>query len=170
MTTIIKWNNWRNASIEQTDVIKDVKPGIYFLSANAWGLKGRLPGGKHSWAAIFDGSWTTYEITDLETIEVQGATALSYEYADYTRPQVIVSDRDPRTLWFGNKPSLIEYSTNVKDFHTKGTKNLYKNKKVLLYKNNCNTYLSYLMWTAGVNKRLKYVGFKNYEYWEKYYV
>jgi hypothetical protein len=170
MTTIIKWNNWRNASIEKTNIIDDVQPGIYFFSANAWGLKGKLPGGKHSWAAVYNGSWATYEVTDLETIEVQGATASVYGHQVYNKRQVIISNRDPRTMWFGNKPTLIEYSKNVQGLYTRLFADPYPEEDVKLYKNNCNTYLSYLLWATGIDKKLNYVGFKNYEYWEKYYV
>jgi hypothetical protein len=77
------------------------------LSANAWGLKGKLPGCKHSWIASFDGAkWKTYEITDLETVDIQQGTVLYAGYTDKMLKQLIVSNRHPGTKWFGNMPKL----------------------------------------------------------------
>ena len=74
MTIITRWNSlfdWRLADISKTNILDSVSsPMTCMLSADAWGLKGKLPGCKHSWIASFDGNkWKTYEITDLETVK-----------------------------------------------------------------------------------------------------
>ena len=113
-TIITRWNrhsDWRNADISETDVLNSIKtPATCFLSANAFGLKGKIPGGKHTWIATFNGTyWKTYEITDIETIEVQKARMFYAEHVtqdDWKRRQLIISNRDPSTVWFGNQPRL----------------------------------------------------------------
>lgn len=171
MITTTKWNNWRNASIAQTTVVDNAPNGIYFFSANAFGLKGKLPGGKHSWAAIKeDSGWTTIEVTDIETLEFQGAVCLNKPASlnKYTK-QVLISNRNPGTLWFGNKPSVIHYCKDIIDFKWNTALFPYKCDSIKLYKNNCNTYLSYLLWASNSNMSFSYVGFKSYKYWDKFY-
>lgn len=170
MIITTKWNNWRNASIAKTNIVDNAKDGIYFFSANAFGLKGKLPGGKHSWAAIRAGSsWFTIEITDIETIEFQNANIVFSQNSDKYASQVIISDRDPSTMWFGNKPEVLHYSSKVFDFTSNMMYFPYPGKNIKLYKNNCNTYLSYLLWASNSRKHFKYIGFKQYNYWNKYY-
>lgn len=170
MIITTKWNNWRNASIAQTNIVDNAKEGLYFFSANAYGLKGKLPGGKHSWASIKHiGGWITLEISDLETLEVQQATCLVKKYTDKTRRQVVVSDRHPGTLWFGNTPEVVHYTQNTLDFEYNTMLFPYILDDIKLRKNNCNTYLSYLMWASNSKKHLNYIGFKSYEFWDKFY-
>lgn len=170
MLITTKWNNWRKASIEQTNIVDNAKDGIYFFSANAFGIKGKLPGGKHSWASIRENNtWTTFEITDIETIEIQNSNIIECSSYDKYAKQVIVSDRNPGTMWFGNTPSIILYSKNIQDLLLNKTFFPYKDSDIKLYKNNCNTYLSYLLWAANINLNLNYVGFKSYKYWDKLY-
>ena len=170
MIITTKWNNWRNASIKQTNIVDNAKDGIYFFSANAFGLKGKLPGAKHSWCAIKEHStWTTLEITDIETIEFQKANIISASIYDKYAKQVIVSDRNPATMWFNNTPSIILYSNNYQDFLINRHLFPYKAINIKLYKNNCNTYLSYLLWAAQINLNLNYIGYKSYKHWDNYY-
>lgn len=171
MITTTKWNNWRNASIEQTNIVDNAANGLYFFSANAFGIKGKLPGGKHSWAAIKeDSGWTTIEITDIETLEFQGAkyTNTPISFDKFTK-QVLVSNRDPSTLWFGSMPKVIHYCEDTIDFKWNTTLFPYRCDKIRLYKNNCNTYLSYLLWASNSNISFSYVGFKSYKHWDKVY-
>lgn len=170
MIITTKWNNWRNASIKQTELVDNTKDGVYFFSANAFGLKGTIPGGKHSWCSVKDGSsWTTLEITDIETIEFQKAKIIACNNSDKFTKQVIVSDRNPGTMWFGNNPSIIAYNKNSIDLFFNKELFPYKVQNIKLYKNNCNTYLSYLLWTANIDLSLKYIGFKSYKHWDKFY-
>jgi hypothetical protein len=167
-TITTKWNkfsDWRDADISKTDVLKSIKlPATCFLSANAWGLKGKLPGGKHSWIAEYNGyAWKTFEITDRETLEVQQANIFFCERDNYTERQLIVSDRDPSTLWFGNSPRLDAI------FNWKGIEEHYPlNTNINLAFNNCNTYLSYIAWRYHFNLKLPYIGFRDKSFWEKY--
>ena len=170
MITTTKWNNWRNASIEPTNIVDNTVNGIYFFSANAFGLKGKLPGGKHSWCSVKeDSSWTTLEITDIETVEFQKANIIKCSFYDKYAKQVIVSDRNPGTLWFNNNPSIITYSTNIQDLLLNKDFFPYKSVDIKLHKNNCNTYLSYLLWAANIDLKLNYIGFKSYKHWNKLY-
>lgn len=170
MITITKWNNWRNASIQETNIVDNCADGVYFFSANAFGLKGKIPGGKHSWCSIRENStWTTFEITDIETIEVQDAKIIKATSLDKQIKQIIVSNRNPATTWFGNKPKLIYYSPAINDISLNMLLFPCKINYIKLYKNNCNTYFSYLLWACNIKLNLKYIGFKSYKYWDKLY-
>jgi hypothetical protein len=171
MTIITKWNNWRKYSIVKTSIVDNAEDGIYFFSANAFGIKGKLPGGKHSWVSIKNSlGWTTYEITDIETLEVQGARYINTPvHLDKTIKQILVSNRDPSTLWFGNVPKVIHYCKDSIDFKWNTTLFPYSCDKIQLHKNNCNTYLSYLLWANNSKTTFRYIGFKSYKYWDKFY-
>lgn len=168
-TTITRWNrhsDWRNADISETDVLKSIKtPATCFLSANAFGLKGKIPGGKHTWVATFNGTyWKTYEITDIETIEVQKARMFYAEHVthdDWKRRQLIISNRDPSTVWFGNQPRLDAIFPYRKIVH-----GYPKNDRFNLITNNCSTYLSYIAWAYCFDFSFPYIGFKPKEYWD----
>lgn len=168
-STIIttKWNkfsDWRDADISKTNILSHIKnPVTCFLSSNAWGLKGKLPGAKHSWIAEYNGyTWKTFEITDRETIDVQQANILFCERDSYTERQLIVSDRDPTTMWFGNQPRMDAI------FNWKGIENGYPlNTNINLLFNNCNTYLSYIAWRYHFKINLPYIGFKSKQFWQK---
>lgn len=165
--TTTKWNrfsDWRFADISETDVLSSIKtPATCFLSANAFGLKGKLPGGKHTWIATFDGSrWKTFEITDIETIEIQQARVLYSEHDSFTQRQLIISNRNPSTVWFGNRPRLDRIYKYV-DIEYEYP----KNTNINLLTNNCSTYVSYIIWKYGFETTMPYVGFKQKEYWEK---
>lgn len=170
MKIITKWNNWHNASTAQTSIVDNCTNGVYFFSANAFGLKGKLPGGKHSWCSIKeDNNWTTLEITDIETIEVQQANIIKCTSYDKYVKQVIISDRNPGTVWFGNGPTIIAYSKNTQDLQFNRILFPYTISDIKLYKNNCNTYLSYLLWASNIDLKLNYIGFKSCKHWDKIY-
>lgn len=168
MPIITKWNNlsdWRHADISDTGILSNTStPSTYILSASSWGMKGKLPGARHSWVSAFNGiSWKTYEITDLETLDIQGANVLYAKYTDYQLKQLIVSDRNPSTLWFGNKPR-IDYTTNYLDINADSYP---MNYNIDLITNNCNTFTSYIVWKHDLNFNPYYVGFKNKKFWNK---
>jgi len=170
MITTIKWNSWRNASIAETSIADNLPNGTYFFSANAFGLKGKLPGAKHSWCSIKSNTgWVTMEVTDIETVEFQKANIISCTTYNKQTKQVVVSDRNPATLWFGNTPKLI-YSSVLPENIT-GNKKYYPYilSSIKLYKSNCNTYFSYLLWVHNINLKLNYIGFKSYKHWNKIY-
>lgn len=166
MPITIRWNNlfdWRFADTGKTDILKDnANPGTYILSAKAWGLKGKLPGARHCWLTNFDGkSWRTFEITDIETVEVQRANIIYAEYKDPCRLQLIVSDRDPGCLWFGNIPR-IDYSGNLIDIDYRYYP---MNLNTNLVSNNCNTFISYIVWKYNLQFNKRYIGYKNSDFW-----
>lgn len=167
MTITTRWNSlfdWRLADISKTDILdRFTSPVTCILSANAWGLKGKLPGCKHSWIATFDGTrWKTYEVTDLETIEVQNAAVIYAEHSDKTLKQVIVSNRYPGTKWFGSMPRIDcvgEFvDINVADYPM--------NNAVNLTTNNCNTFVSYISWKYQLPTNKLYLGNKSNKFWQ----
>lgn len=172
--TIIKWNrrfNWRYASTEKTNIVDHVtENGVYFFSANAWGIKGKIPGGKHSWVALFfNGEWLTLEITDLETIKVQKATPIFVDHNNLSQKQLISSNRHPATMWFGNTPELIFFSPNIDSFLKNQQIYHYVHGKPNIITNNCNTFISFVMWLCEENKIFHYVGYKTNKYWNRKY-
>lgn len=168
MTITTRWSkllpDWRDADISETNVLDHFRlPTTCFMSASAWGIKGKMPGGKHSWIAQFDGNdWTTYEITDIETINTQNAKILYAEIDSYTQRQLIVSNRNPATMWFGNKPRV----DTIHDYVQIQPEYPFNDNINLLF-NNCNTYLSYVAWRHGFNVSLPYVGYKEKHFWDK---
>ena len=169
MTITTKWNklfDWRYANISRVDILDEyTEPVTCFLSSNAWGLKGRLPGGRHSWISSFDGThWKTYEITDLETVEIQQGNILYAKYSDKSLKQLIISNRFPATKWFGNTPR-IDYVTKFLDLDVK---NYPMNQNIDLVTNNCNTFLSYVTWKYQIPLSKHYVGYKNKDFWNYY--
>lgn len=167
MLTTIKWNklfNWRCASIAQTDLLNHVsKPATFILSARAFGMKGWIPGSRHSWVATFNGvTWKVYEISDLETLKVQDANVLHAEYSDLSKLQLVVSDRQPSTKWFGNTPS-IDYEGPYIDICVMDYP---MNTDVNLYFNNCNTFISYLVDKYNLDYNCRYIGYKPKSFWQ----
>jgi hypothetical protein len=166
-TTITKWNrfsDWRDADISKTNVLDSIKlPATCFLSANAYGLKGKFPGGKHTWVATFDGNrWKTFEITDRETIDIQNAMILYADRDNYIERQLIVSDRDPSTMWFGNQPRL----DRVYEYVNIDPSKYPNNDNINLVTNNCSTFLSYISWKHRFFTTLPYIGYKRLSYWD----
>lgn len=174
MTIITRWNslfNWRYADVSPTNVLDEhCDPKLtYVLSAPAWGLKGKLPGARHTWLAkksFVRQLWRTIEISDLETLQYQKATCLYNKYADPYEKQIVVSDRDPSAKWFGSEPRLDGvFETNfipiwqLRKYPFRHT--------VSLTKNNCNTFVSFIAWQNNWDLNLNYVGFKDSDYWDK---
>jgi hypothetical protein len=167
MTITTRWNNWfdwRQADISKTNILDSFSdPVTCVLSADAWGLKGKLPGCKHSWIATFDGVyWKTYEITDLETVDIQQGNVVYAGYTDKLLKQVIVSNRYPGTKWFGNLPRL-DYAgkfinIDVTDYPM--------NYAINLTTNNCNTFVSYIAWKYQFPVNKLRVGHKSNKFWQ----
>lgn len=167
MTITTRWNNlfdWRYADISKTNILDSFsKPVTCILSADAWGLKGKFPGAKHSWIANFDGSkWKTYEITDIETVDIQSGSVLHARYTDKTLKQLIVSNRHPGTKWFGNMPKL-EY---VGKFIDIDVADYPMNSSINLVTNNCNTFVSYIVWKYKMSINRLCIGHKSTQFWQ----
>ena len=169
MTIITRWNNlfdWRDADISRTNILDSFsKPATFILSADAWGVKGKLLGGKHSWIANFDGNnWKTYEITDIETVSIQQGSVLYSNYTDKTLKQLIISNRHPGTKWFGNNPKL-DY---VGEFIDIDVTDYPMNKSINLITNNCNTFVSYVVWKYKLSVNRLCIGHKSNRFWQSF--
>lgn len=167
MTITTRWNSlfdWRLADISRTNILDSFnEPITCILSADAWGLKGKLPGCKHSWIATFDGiRWKTFEITDLETVEIQQGAIIYAEHSNHTLKQVVVSNRYPGTQWFGNMPKL-EY---VGKFIDIDVADYPMNNAINLTTNNCNTFVSYISWKYQLPVSKLRLGHKSYKFWQ----
>ena len=167
MTIITRWNSlfdWRLADISKTNILDSVSsPMTCMLSADAWGLKGKLPGCKHSWIASFDGNkWKTYEITDLETVNIQQGSIIYAKYLDKSLKQVVVSDRYPATKWFGNIPRL-DYVGKFTDIDLTDYP---MNYNIDLVTNNCNTFVSYAAWKYNLPVDGRRIGHKSNKFWQ----
>lgn len=168
MTTTTKYPSWYDADISPTDVLKSIRlPALCFLSANAYGLKGKLPGGKHTWMSVWNGSyWHTYEVSDMETIAVQAGYPWHGDITHNGR-QIITSDRDPTQMWFGNEPRL-DYIAKIPKFEDMAQiVNEYPYDKFNLLTNNCSTFMSYVVYRLGLDFKANYIGFKSKKYWER---
>jgi hypothetical protein len=169
MTITTRWNSlfdWRLADISNTGILDFIsEPVTCILSANAWGLKGKLPGCKHSWIASFDGAkWKTYEITDLETVDIQQGTVLYAGYTDKMLKQLIVSNRHPGTKWFGNMPKL-DY---IGKFIDVDATDYPMNYAINLTTNNCNTFVSYIAWKYQIPTDQLRIGHKGNKFWQTF--
>lgn len=99
---------WQTKSIES--VINFPHSGVYLLKARTFGFKG-LIGGTHSWIVHvdMDNNHLVAEVTDLESLRIQGATqieAVRKPKAD-SEQLVFLSNRDGGQLWFGAKPKVL---------------------------------------------------------------
>lgn len=171
MTITTKWNklfDWRLNDVSPTDVLSSIKtPAICILSAPAFGLKGYLPGGRHTWIAqwVNGTDWTVIEISDIETLEYQGGKLLYNKYYQPQLSQLIASDRDPTQMWFGRTPRLDRIYPYSFIFE-KDLEEYPLNKDITLTRNNCNTFVSFMSWKYGWDANLPYVGYKPPEYWD----
>lgn len=103
-----KLNEWHELSIDPVRGLLE-KPGLYVLHAKAVGIKGIL-GGHHSWLAskLSDGRTLVAEVTDLETLDVQGgqlvASGKHLSSSQHRAP--LACWRDAEQRWFGAVPEV----------------------------------------------------------------
>ena len=112
-----------------------------FMRVRAHGFKGHF--GWHTYVA-FGGR--VLEITDLETLHMQGAShirKLTDRSLHYAERGLYVSMRPPGQLWFDNKPQvLVGYEAdNVLDLALKYP---YKEHKFNVLSRNCATFTGWL--------------------------
>lgn len=164
---ITKWNNlfnWRKADTSLSNITLSKNPCLYIFSAQTHGFKGYIPRAKHLYISIYDGKkFKTIEVTDIESVKKLEGNILSADYEDITISQVLISDRDPRLKWFGNKPK-IEFVG--KYIHIESI-NYPFNKDINLRSNNCNRFVSYLCFLYDIDYDCDYIGFKTKTYWKK---
>jgi hypothetical protein len=145
------------------------KDYLYYIHSRAWALKGWL-GGTHSWIAFYSNDqWLVLELTDRETIEVQNANLL-YAWSDvgYQEHSPTISNRIPDAKWFGSTPIIVASTLN--NFKYEEIVTICKNypvKEFKLVTQNCNTFISYVIYKLGlkIKKPLRSFGFKNKFYW-----
>lgn len=148
--------DWRGQSIAPVEGLIE-QPGLYLLHAIAFGFKGKL-GGRHSWLALrtIDGSSIVAEVTDLETVQIQGGDViqLGASVNDEFQRAPMLLERDPTQMWFGSVP--------VVDGHTSGSDEIFyrmlsesvekyplRHKPFRLVHRNCNTFTSWALHYAA---------------------
>lgn len=165
---ITKWRSqfdWTIADTTDTKILSGItSPATIFLSAKSHGIKGNVPGARHTWVTSFNVSWLTTEVTDIKTITHLNGNIQYALYNEQNISQVIISDRISSKKWFNNKPR-IDYITNYVDL-TDIVKSYPCNKDINLIKNNCNTFISYIAWKLKIKYPYRYIGYKPTTFWE----
>jgi hypothetical protein len=185
--------NWRMHSTASSglDHITGATGGLYLLSARTCGLKGLVPGSRHSWISVYqNGCWSTVEITDAETLSLQqaaGGRPARWKHfgapgTPSRFPAPFISDRMPDGLWFGQAPRLEWHCADPQRgaaFHRQldALCQAYRFRhKFSLTDNNCSKFVSYLLWQAGLAGRVRAQpvssplwGFRQAPYWESLY-
>lgn len=148
--------DWRDQSIAPVAGLID-RPGLYLLHALAFGFKGTL-GGRHSWLALrtLDGSSIVAEVTDLETVEMQGGDViqLGAPVVDEFQRAPMLLERDPTQMWFGSVPVVDGYTAGSDEiFYRLLSESVEKyplrNKPFRIVYRNCNTFTSWAMHYAA---------------------
>jgi hypothetical protein len=167
--------------------------GAYVLSARCCGIKGAVPGARHTWLAIAcRGEWTTLELTDVETLSLQtdlhGAQAawtLLGKPSEANRHRVPArSNRVPDGRWFGQAPRLESMIASeplaealMGDLDIYCGQYCFRNESNLL-DNNCCKLVSYLLWRVAATQRQAVIpapaaklliGYRDTAYWDSLY-
>jgi hypothetical protein len=185
--------DWRRHSTVSSGLLHTLggAGGIYLFSARACGLKGLVPGGRHSWISVCEnGSWSTVEISDAETLTYQhaiGGCPARWKHfgtpgTPSRSPAPFISDRTPDGLWFGQAPRLEWHCADSQRGaafyrHLDALCLAYRFKNVFsVTDNNCSKFVSYLLWQAGLAIRetahpgkSDLLGFRQADYWESLY-
>lgn len=167
------FKDWRLCDISQDlNLILDTDKS-YYLHAKAWHLKGWL-GGTHSFFACYDQlrtTWFVAEITDRETLDVQGHNAIYSGTSDYYERAPYITNRLYNTKWFGNKVKIVDSCPAVDFSDLLYITKSYPIKEFDLLKNNCNTFLSYIIWKLNLplKRPIRSIGFKSTQWWNKNY-
>jgi hypothetical protein len=185
--------DWRGHSTLSSGLLDSTAAagGIYLFSARTCGLKGIVPGSRHSWISVCEnGRWSTAEITDAETLALQRAVAggparwkhFGVPGTPNRFPAPFISDRAPDGLWFGQAPRLEWHCADLQrgaafHRHLDGLCKEYRFRKSFsLTDNNCSKFVSYLVWHAGLPVSLTaqsvkspLLGFRQADYWDALY-
>jgi hypothetical protein len=142
------FGRWQDKSVNQSVHLK--VPGLYFLAARTWGFKG-LIGGTHSWLTHVgpDLAHTVIEVTNIETLHVQGSTCFSNFTGKPASPQehmVYMSNRPGDQLWFGHKPEVVYVGPLALDLLLDWTEHYPRlNHSFHVLHANCNTFTSWIL-------------------------
>jgi len=167
------FKDWKECDISQDlNLILDPSKS-YYLQAQAWHLKGYL-GGTHSYFACHDPSrntWFVAEITDRETLDVQGHNAIYAGTMDYYEKAPYITNRVYNSKWFGHRPYIVDSCAAVNFSDLLYVTKKYPINEFKLLKTNCNTFLSYLIWKLDLDLKrpIRSIGFKNRQWWNKHY-
>lgn len=118
------------------------------MRARAHGFKGHF--GWHTYVVYHE---LVIEITDLETLSVQGAhdiQRLTHRQLGYSERGLYVSKRPPGQLWFGNKPQVVVGFTTDEDLTAVAHEYPFLNAKFNLASRNCATFTGWLAKRLGV--------------------
>lgn len=166
------FSDWRKADISEVLMALD-NDYVYFLHSRAWGLKGYL-GGTHSWLAFWcheNKKWMVAEVSDRETVDVQGARTYCAGTEHYSDKTPILSDRSPRQKWFNAYPSIVaKERRRITIQQASAVIRSYPFSQYKLLHRNCNTFFSYLVYELDLHfqKPLVSVGFRPKKFWRKW--
>lgn len=163
------FKDWRLLDQTPVGLVFD-KKNIYYLHSRAWALKGWL-GGTHSWLTFWSkehGKQLVVELTDPETISVQKANIIyNWSETKFQEHSPTISDRIADAKWFGSTPVVVDVADNTLSFlQIQQACAEYPNKEFRLVDQNCNTFLSYLIYKLDLKMKrpLRSIGFKKWNY------
>lgn len=164
------FKDWRECSQDLVESLNLDPTRFYYLQAQAWHLKGYL-GGTHSYCTFHhNNQWLVIELTDRETLEVQGAEII-YAGTDSEEHAPFITTRPYNAQWFGHDPYIVDSCDAVSFDSILQAANEYPIDTFKLLHQNCNTFTSYLI--AKLDLKLKRpirsVGFKNKKTWKEHY-
>lgn len=159
---------WQSRSIEK--LVDFPLPGIYLLKARTFGFKGFI-GGTHSWIVHvdMDNRCLVAEVTNLETLKVQGATVIETVRKPINDREhlVFLSNREGGQKWFGAKPkskylgdiSKIDFRNMIANYPL--SQNVFN-----VLNANCNTFSSWIIYKLGFTPKNIGFGAKSVKRWK----
>jgi hypothetical protein len=166
------FTDWRFLDIDIIPMDLD-KSRMYYIHAQAWGLKGYL-GGTHSWTTFYSkqhDSWLVVELSDLETIMVQGASIVYVgNPKDIFEHSPFITKRPYNSRWFSKDPVIVDSCPTVEFEQILSAVKAYPFKKFKLLYRNCNTFTSYLIYKLNLplHRSIKSIGFRSKHWWRKH--
>lgn len=148
------------------------KTRFYYIQAQAWAMKGYL-GGTHSYSTFWSNQhsqWLVVELTDQETVEYQNCDVLfkGVVTKDKTIHAPFITNRAYNARWFGHAPSVVDSCPLTVEYDDiVSICSRYPIEEFVLYKRNCNTFTSYLLWQLNLPLRrpIRSIGFRSPQWW-----
>lgn len=159
---------WQTKSVEK--VVDFTQVGVYLLRARTFGFKG-LIGGTHSWIVHvdMDGNCLVAEVTDLETLKLQGATMIEAVRKPTSDQEqlVFLSNREGGQKWFGASPR-VRYLGGVNKTTFRNMIATYPLADHVFHvlNANCNTFSSWIIYKLGFTPKNVGFGAKSTEKWQ----
>lgn len=161
--------DWRYCDQSLVEMQLD-KNYLYYIHAQAWHIKGYL-GGTHSYCAFYHaGDWLVVELSDQETLDVQGGETVYIGTESYYDRAPCISKRPFNAKWFGHRPHIIDKCRLPAYDDILAVCKNYPLGQFKIFTQNCNTFISYLIHELGLEMRrpIRSVGFRNNLWWEKF--